>query len=56
METTVKLEVGDEFLTSVVFGSVDYPYLMELKFSFNGDGIILFDKNSGVKLSSGSLQ
>lgn len=56
METTVKLEVGDEFLTSVVFGSVDYPYLAELKFSFNGDGIILFDKNSGVKLCAGKLQ
>ncbi len=55
METTVKLEVGDEFLTSVVFGSVDYPYLTELKFSFNGDGIILFDKNSGVKLCAGKL-
>lgn len=56
METTVKLEVGDSYLTSVVFGSVDYPYLKELNFSFNGDGIILFDKNSGNRLCLGSLQ
>lgn len=55
METTVKLEVNDTFLTSVVFGSVDYPYMKELKFSFNGEGIILFDKKSGNRIALGSL-
>lgn len=55
METTVKLEVGDSFLTSVVFGSVDYPHMAKLSFYFNGSGILLFDKESGKLLCSGSL-
>ena len=55
METTVKLEIGSSFLTSVVFGSVDYKHMTKLSFSFIGDGIIIFDKESGKRLALGSL-
>jgi len=55
METTVKLEVGDTFLTSVVFGSVDYHHKTKLSFSFIGNGIVLFDSKSGKCISIGNL-
>ncbi|MCM1042773.1 MAG: ABC transporter ATP-binding protein [Corallococcus sp.] len=54
METTVKLTVGNEIITSVVFGSVDYPYDSEIAFKIHGKGIILFDKQSRIKLGRGT--
>ena len=55
METTVKLDVDGVVVTSVVFGSVDYPVNAEVKFDMIGKGIILFDANSRNKLGMGSL-
>jgi len=55
METTVKLNVGGQLLTSVEFGSVDYPLNSDLPFEIYGDGILLFDKESGNKLGKGSV-
>ena len=56
METTVKLDVNGEIVTSVVFGSVDYPFNAEVKFEIVGNGVILFDAKSRNKLGMGSLQ
>ena len=55
METTVKLDVGGEIVTSVVFGSVDYPVNAEVKFDIVGNGVVLFDSVSRNKLGMGSL-
>ena len=55
METTVKLDVDGVVVTSVVFGSVDYPVNAEVNFDIVGKGIILFDVNSRNKLGMGSL-
>ena len=56
METTVKLDVDGVVVTSVVFGSVDYPVNAEVKFDIIGNGIIMFDANSRNKLGMGSLR
>ena len=56
METTVKLDVNGEVVTSVVFGSVDYPGNAEVKFDIIGKGVILFDAQSRNKLGMGSLK
>ena len=56
METTVKLDIDGIVVTSVVFGSVDYPVNSEIKFEIVGNGVILFDANSRKKLGMGSLR
>ena len=56
METTVKLMVGKETITSVVFGSVDYKSQSIQKFSISGDGILLYSKDSGKLEAMGSLE
>ncbi len=56
METTVKLLAGDTQITSVVFGGVDYPADSTVRFRFTGNGVILFDKQSGDKAAMGALQ
>ena len=55
METTVKLDVGGDVVTSVVFGSVDYTVDADIQFDIIGKGIILFDATSRMKLGMGSL-
>ena len=55
METTVKLAVGNEILTAVVFGGVDYPFNSDLNYEIVGKGIILFDKESGNRIGIGSV-
>ena len=55
METTVKLNVDNQMLTSVEFGSVDFPHNSDIPFEIQGAGIILFDKASGEKIGKGSL-
>ena len=56
METTVKLRCGEDMLTSVVFGSVDYPVDTEIGLDAVGKDILLFDGESGQRLSTGSLR
>ena len=56
METTVKLMVRKETITSVVFGSVDYKSQSIQKFSISGDGILLYSKDSGKLEAMGSLE
>ena len=54
METTVQMTMGDQLVTSVEFGSVDYKANSPMRFEFHGNGLILFDKKSGQKLGRGS--
>ena len=54
METTVQMTMGDQLVTSVEFGSVDYKANSPMRFEFHGQGLILFDKKSGKKLGRGS--
>ncbi len=54
METTVQMMAGDQLVTSVEFGSVDYKANSAMRFEFHGNGLILFDKKSGKKLGRGS--
>ena len=56
METTVKLDVDGFILTSVKFGSVDYKLNSEMSYSIEGDGIILFDKESSKNIGKGALK
>ena len=55
METTVKLDVNGELVTSVVFGSVDYEVNADVAFHIKGKGVILFDEKSHNKLGMGSV-
>ena len=55
METTVKINVNDDILTSVVFGIIDYAVDEKVHFDFKGNGIILFDKETSNRLVDGSL-
>lgn len=56
METTVKLKYGENILTSVVFGGVDYAIDQEVVFNFRGNGILLFDKQTGNRIGIGSVK
>ncbi len=56
METTVRLRLGDQTLTSVVFGNLDYApdTLVRLQF---GSPALLFDREQeGAKICEGSLE
>ena len=55
METTVKLRLGGEIITSVIFGSVDFPVDTEVCLAFNGSDMLLYDSESGKLLADGSL-
>ncbi|MBR1918177.1 MAG: ABC transporter ATP-binding protein [Spirochaetales bacterium] len=55
METTVKLIIDDYILTSVKFGNVDYKLHSEMNYSIEGNGIILFDKESTMNIGKGTL-
>lgn len=55
METTVKARCGSTMLTSVVFGSVDYPVDMEVRMDLTGDAIVLFDE-AGKRVGVGSVE
>jgi multiple sugar transport system ATP-binding protein len=56
METTVKAQCGDTMLTSVVFGSVDYPVDAAVRMAVTGENIVLFDKESGKSVGVGKLE
>ena len=56
METTVKVACGDTMLTSVVFGSVDYPIDTPLRLSITSEGIALFDKAGGRSVGTGCVE
>ena len=55
METTVKVKHGEDMVTSVVFGSVDFSHSLDMPFSIVSDNIIMFEKASGKRIAIGSL-
>ena len=55
METTVRIRIDDQMLSSVVFGSIDYAMDQEIRFSMSGDGLLIFDQLSGNRLGIGSV-
>ncbi len=56
METTVKVKLGENILTSVVFGIIDYKVDTPIKVDFHSNHIILFDKQTTNKLTDGILK
>lgn len=55
METILVTRIGKQRLTSVIFGSVDFPVNARLTMGFEGANYILFDGETGEKLGLGSL-
>ena len=55
METIVRLKVGENIITSVVFGGEDYPAGSKINLTFEGDGILLFDSKDGRLVTSGKI-
>ena len=55
METTVKVSVGNEIVTAVVFGSIDYPVNTEVSFELTGNHVLMFDTQTTESLSIGSI-
>ena len=56
METTVKLSLGGELLSSVVFGAIDFEVDQKVKCDIVGKQICLFDVKSGNRIAMGSLK
>ena len=56
MESTIKIRLDDFLLTGVVFGSTLFTIGTRVKLRIKGDGILLFDRRSGRRIASGSLE
>jgi hypothetical protein len=56
METTIKVNVNETIVTSVEFWIIDFPVDMKIYIDFNGENIVLFDKNTTKRIANGSLQ
>ena len=56
METILVTRVGAQRLTSVIFGDVDFVAGENLKMGFSGNKYQLFDADTGMRLTSGSLE
>lgn len=56
METTVKIDLDGDILSSVVFGSIDYAVDQEIRFDIAGDGILLFNKETTNQIAIGSME
>ncbi len=56
METTVKIRLGEQILSAVVFGSVDYAVHQHISLRFLDSQILLFDKATGDRIAIGKLE
>lgn len=56
METTVKLSVGEEIITAVVFGSIDYQVNTNVNFELTGHHVLLFDAQSTEAVAIGTIE
>ena len=56
METTVKIRLGEQILSAVVFGSVDYAVDQPIALQFLDSQILLFDKATGDRIAVGKLE
>jgi len=55
METTVKVKIGKEMISSVVFGAVDFRVDEKIKCDITSKNICLFDAKSEALLTQGSV-
>ena len=55
METVVRIDIGGQLLTCVVFGGVDFEVNEEVQLDFNSEQNIMFDRHTGKNLASGKL-
>ena len=55
METTVRIDLKGDQITSVVFGDVDFPVDQEIRFDFGGR-VLLFDAETEQKIATGSVR
>jgi hypothetical protein len=55
METIVIIRIKETYLTSVVFGGLDFKVDSEIGMSLSSDNYFLFDKSSGSLIAAGSL-
>ena len=55
METIVIIKIKETYLTSVVFGGLDFKVDSEIGMSLSSDNYFLFDKSSGSLMAAGSL-
>lgn len=55
METIVKVKLHNTLLTSVAFGDVDFEVDETVGISFRSNKYLLFDKETGLRLCSGTL-
>ena len=56
METTVKVRLADELISSVVFGAIDYKVDQPIECDIIGDQICIFDKETTKRVSIGKLE
>ena len=55
METTVKIKVGEEILSAVMFGAIDYETDAKLRYDITGDNILIFNRETTRCIASGSI-
>ena len=55
MESTIKIRVGNFLLTGVVFGNTLFKLGEKVRLNVSGSEIMLFDRSSGQRIASGSL-
>ena len=56
METTVKVKLADELVSSVVFGAIDYKVDQAIRCDIIGNQICVFDKTTTQRVSIGALE
>ncbi len=56
METTVKVRLADELISSVVFGAIDYKVDQPIECDIIGDQVCIFDKETTNRVSIGKLE
>ena len=56
MESTIKIRVGNFLLTGVVFGNTLFKLGEKVRLNVSGSEIMLFDRASGERITSGSLK
>ena len=56
METTVRVKVGNFLLTGVTFGGITYEIGEKVHIAFQGESIMIFDRDSGDLIGTGAVE
>lgn len=56
METTIKVLVNNFIITGVVFGNIDFEIGKKVRFDFETDRIVLFNRRNQRLIATGSLE